>query len=100
VRRTLLLPLIVSCAPLIQQLALSLGVTAGAYALQVAGWLRGGDGVTVTDFRVAFVAVGLLAKMSVIPIARLPANAGAELAGREPPPDAPPPMHARDPDPP
>ena len=71
-----------SMASVAQQLAASLGVTVGAYALQASSWLRGGVVLQVPDFRIAFVVIGVIAMSSTLYFRRLPPDAGAELAGR------------------
>ena len=73
----------VSFASVAQQLSLSLGIAAGAAALQ--GWTRLDPGVGVfapLSFRFAFILMGLLCISSAALFLRLPANAGAELTPR------------------
>jgi EmrB/QacA subfamily drug resistance transporter len=72
-----------SISSVAQQLSMSLGVTVGAYALQVAGLFHPGAGVLVEDFRLAFTVVSLIALSSFIYFWRLPHDAGAELAARK-----------------
>ncbi|MDE2005505.1 MAG: MFS transporter [Rhodospirillales bacterium] len=64
-----------------QQLAATIGITAGALALELAmGFAaRRPD---VGDFSAAFVAVGVLALLAAPLAARLPRDAGDELTGR------------------
>jgi EmrB/QacA subfamily drug resistance transporter len=73
----------VSFASVAQQLSLSLGIAAGAAALQ--GWARLDPGAGVfaqTSFRFAFILMGLLCISSAALFLRLPADAGAELTVR------------------
>jgi EmrB/QacA subfamily drug resistance transporter len=73
-----------SLASVVQQLAISAGVTVGAYALQVASWLHGGTSahdLQPGDFQLAFFTVALFAASSVLWFVRLPTDAGRELAG-------------------
>jgi MFS family permease len=66
-----------------RQLALSAGVAFGASAVELVVRLRGGGGTLVAaDFAPAFLAVAIVSALSVFVFARLPADAGAELAGR------------------
>ncbi|PNG27168.1 DHA2 family efflux MFS transporter permease subunit [Methylocella silvestris] len=70
----------VSFSSVIQQLSLSLGIAAGAAALQ--GWahLHPGEGVfSPGSFAFAFVMMGLLGVSSAAVFIRLPPDAGAEL---------------------
>ncbi len=75
----------VSFASVTQQLSLSLGIAAGAAALQ--GWARLHAGVDVfapASFNFAFVAMGGLCIVSAVTFIRLPADAGAELTKARP----------------
>jgi MFS family permease len=71
-----------SMASVAQQISASVGVTVGAYALQLSQAVRGGEALAVIDFRVAFVVVALVALGSMPLFRRLDRDAGAELAGR------------------
>jgi EmrB/QacA subfamily drug resistance transporter len=71
-----------SMASVAQQLAASTGVTVGAYLLQLSMLARGAPALAVSDFRVAFLLVGAISLSSFLVLRRLPADAGAELAGR------------------
>ncbi|KFN50559.1 DHA2 family efflux MFS transporter permease subunit [Arenimonas composti] len=71
-----------SLAGMMQQLSLALGVTIGGYALQAAAGLGGRDLGEPANFTWAFLVVGLVSATSVFLMRRLPADAGAELAGR------------------
>jgi EmrB/QacA subfamily drug resistance transporter len=66
---------------MLQQLVAVLGVALGALLLNGSQILRHGDRVDMTDFRVGFIAVGLLALVSAIGFLRLPSHAGAEVSG-------------------
>ncbi len=65
-----------------QQLSMSVGVMVGAYALQGAQAFRGGTGLLIQDFRMAFFVVGAVSITSIVYFLRLSPTAGAELAGR------------------
>jgi EmrB/QacA subfamily drug resistance transporter len=65
-----------------QQLSQSMGVAAGALALETVLRIRGETMLTAPDFPPAFLAVGLVSACSVVLFARLPANAGADMAAR------------------
>ncbi len=66
-----------------QQLAATIGVSAGAAALEIAMSFSGNAVPVTADFSIAFVAVSVFT-LSAAPIALLmPPNAGDELAGRE-----------------
>ncbi|MDJ1160186.1 DHA2 family efflux MFS transporter permease subunit [Chelatococcus sp. SYSU_G07232] len=64
-----------------QQLSLSVGVAAGAFALEATGWLRGTNGLQPQDFWPAFVAVALVSATSLAYWMRLDPAAGAEVSG-------------------
>jgi EmrB/QacA subfamily drug resistance transporter len=65
-----------------QQIALSLGVTVAALMLQLALALRHSHILIASDFVPAFIVVGSIAAISFVNFARLPKDAGAEVAGR------------------
>ncbi len=65
-----------------QQIALSFGVTIAALMLQLTLTLRHSHQLIAFDFMPAFLVVGLIAGMSFVSFARLPHDAGAEVAGR------------------
>ena len=67
----------------IQQLALGVGVTAGAFALQTSSFLQGHRTIVASDFWPAFVALGLIAMSSGWSAVGMAKNAGARMAGRE-----------------
>ncbi|HWX14236.1 MAG TPA: MFS transporter, partial [Methylocella sp.] len=73
----------VSLSSVAQQLSLSLGVAAGAGALQGFALLNPGTGVLALDnFRWAFVAMASVSLTAVAAFLRLPAEASAELTQR------------------
>ena len=65
-----------------QQLSQSVGVAVGALALEAILGLKGKTQLAAGDFPPAFLLVGLLSASSVLLFARMPADAGAELANR------------------
>jgi EmrB/QacA subfamily drug resistance transporter len=65
-----------------QQLSLSAGVAFGALAVDLSARFRGHDVLTAGDFAPAFIAIAAVSALSMVVFARLPANAGSELAGR------------------
>ena len=65
-----------------QQLSLSLGVALGAAALEIARQTRGETAIAPADFQWAFAVVALVSAASILSFLRLPADAGADLAGR------------------
>lgn len=72
-----------------QQLAATIGVSAGAVALEIARVFSGHATAGVSDFSVAFLVVGVLT-LSAAPVAVLmPATAGDDLTGRRGTNDAP-----------
>lgn len=71
-----------SLASVAQQLSLSAGVAIGALVLESTVRFHQSSSLTASDFSVGFVVVGLIAASSALVFARLPADAGAELADR------------------
>jgi EmrB/QacA subfamily drug resistance transporter len=68
------------------QVAATLGVAIGAILLALAQFVHGHHPhLALPDFRVAFVAMGLISALTVIPFWRLARDAGAELIGRTAP---------------
>lgn len=65
-----------------QQLSISAGVALGALVVGLSAQFHGHDTLTAGDFAPAFLVVAGISALSVFSFARLPANAGAELAGR------------------
>ncbi|WP_395665109.1 MFS transporter [Methylocella sp.] len=72
----------VSFASVAQQLALSLGIAAGAGALQGYAHFFGAGVYSKPAFVFAFAVMGVFCVASAVVFARLPAGAGAELAGK------------------
>jgi len=71
-----------SLSGMVQQLSLSVGVAVAGYALQVAGWLHGTAPTAPGNFAPAFAMVAAVGALSAWMMWRLPADAGAEMAGR------------------
>src|SRR5215469_15532892 len=67
-----------------QQLSQSVGVALGALALETVLRIKGQTGLTAEDFPPAFLLVGLVSASSILLFARMPADAGAEMADRRP----------------
>jgi MFS family permease len=65
-----------------QQVSISVGVAIGALAVDLTLWARARDTITATDFQPAFLAIAAIAGSASLVFARLPADAGAELARR------------------
>jgi EmrB/QacA subfamily drug resistance transporter len=74
-----------SLAGMMQQLSLSLGVAIGGYLLEIVGAVAQRPSTDVRNFYVAFLVVGLVSGTSAWMMARLPREAGAEMAGRAQP---------------
>jgi EmrB/QacA subfamily drug resistance transporter len=72
-----------------QQVSQSVGVAVGAIALETVLGMKGETKLMAADFPPAFLLVGLLSASSVILFARLPADAGAEMAERHKAPPGP-----------
>jgi EmrB/QacA subfamily drug resistance transporter len=66
---------------MLQQLVAVLGVALGALLLNLSQLLRHNSSVDLTDFRITFTAVGLVALVSAVGFLRLPSHAGAEVSG-------------------
>ncbi|HEY5166481.1 MAG TPA: DHA2 family efflux MFS transporter permease subunit [Pseudolabrys sp.] len=69
-----------------QQLSISAGVALGALAVELTVQFRGDGPLQAADFPPAFLVVAVISALSVLIFARLPADAGAELADRVPAP--------------
>ena len=69
-----------------QQLSVSTGVAVGALAVDLTLYVRQHTMVTAADFAPAFLLIGLISATSALMFARLPEDAGAELANRTPAP--------------
>jgi EmrB/QacA subfamily drug resistance transporter len=71
-----------SFSAVVQQLSLSMGVALGAGVLEFVRHAHGEAHVVAIDFQWAFLAVAGVSALSVLSFLRLPADAGAVLAGR------------------
>jgi EmrB/QacA subfamily drug resistance transporter len=69
-----------------QQLSVSSGVALGAMAVELTVQFRGGGPLQAVDFPPAFLAVAAVSAISAFIFARLPHDAGAEMANRPPEP--------------
>ena len=65
-----------------QQVSISVGVAIGALAVDLTLWARGHATITAADFQPAYLTIAVIAACGFFVFARLPANAGAELARR------------------
>jgi hypothetical protein len=65
----------------VQQLALSVGISVGAISLELATHTTG-DVITYASFWPAFLVVGVIALLSLVPFAKLAGDAGDEMSGR------------------
>jgi EmrB/QacA subfamily drug resistance transporter len=74
-----------SFASMAQQLSLSVGVGTGALMLHLTLLARGGTALTAGDFGPAFFTVAVIAGLSTLAFWWLPADAGAEMSGRQMP---------------
>jgi hypothetical protein len=70
-----------SISSVTQRLSQSLGIAIGAYALELSSVAQGHATISAVDFPPAFIAVGLIAMLSVPFHRRLPASAGREVSG-------------------
>jgi EmrB/QacA subfamily drug resistance transporter len=69
-----------SVASVIQQISLGLGVTIAGIVLQISHNVQGHSSIVFSDFWPAFLVVGLFSVMSIPVTARLPRDAGDEIA--------------------
>jgi EmrB/QacA subfamily drug resistance transporter len=72
-----------------QQLSISSGVAVGALIVDLVSRYRMHPALTADDFAIAFYGVALIAALAALIFARLPRDAGAEMANRPPPPSPP-----------
>jgi MFS family permease len=72
-----------------QQLAVSAGVAVGALTVELTVYFKGNNTLQASDFPPAFLAVAAISALSVFIFARLPPEAGAEMADRLPTPAEP-----------
>jgi EmrB/QacA subfamily drug resistance transporter len=68
-----------------QQLSLSAGVALGGAAVELMVWSKADATITAADFPPAFLVIAAISAVSAVIFARLPPDAGAELAHRTPP---------------
>ncbi len=66
-----------------QQLALSVGVAFGAFAVETTALLRGTETLAAGDFAPAFWSVALISALAGFVFARLAPGAGAEMSGHQ-----------------
>jgi hypothetical protein len=66
----------------VQQLSLGIGVTLGAFCLQLSNLVQGHTRIVAADFWPAFLAMGLFSAASAYSAFRLSPDAGDEMAGR------------------
>jgi EmrB/QacA subfamily drug resistance transporter len=69
-------------ASVVQQLSLGMGVTVGAFALQMSSAVQGHATLVAADFGPAFVLIGVLSFSWLRFMRQLPEHAGAELSGK------------------
>jgi hypothetical protein len=68
----------------VQQMSMGMGIAVGAIAVRLAALWHGTDGdkLSLGDFHLAFIAMGVLALAALIDAFYLPATAGAHLSKR------------------
>jgi len=71
-----------------QQVSISVGVAIGALVVDLTLWARGRDTITAADFQPAYLIIAVIAGCASFIFARMPADAGAELARRSTAPAA------------
>ena len=71
-----------------QQLSLSAGVALGGATVELTLWSKSEATITAGDFPPAFLLIAAISAVSAFIFARLPPDAGAELAHRTPPGEA------------
>jgi EmrB/QacA subfamily drug resistance transporter len=72
-----------------QQLSISSGVAIGALIVDLVSRFRAHPALTADDFSIAFYGVAVIAASAALIFARLPRDAGAEMANRLPAPSEP-----------
>jgi EmrB/QacA subfamily drug resistance transporter len=72
-----------SLSSVFQQLSLSLGITVAASVLQFSVATHQKTEIAPQDFIPAFLVIGVISLLSLVSFARLPSDAGAEIAGRK-----------------
>jgi EmrB/QacA subfamily drug resistance transporter len=71
-----------SIASVVQQLAVGMGVTVGAFLLQISNAVQGHAQIVAADFGPAFALIALIGVISIRSSLSLPRDAGEEIAGR------------------
>ena len=71
-----------------QQVSISVGIAIGGLAVDLTLWARARDTIKAADFQPAFLAIAVIAGAASLLFARLPVDAGAELARRTTAPPA------------
>lgn len=71
-----------SFSAVVQQLSISAGVAMGAAVIEIVQQVYGETTLSTHDFAIAFLVVAAISGSSVFLFRQLPADAGAELAGR------------------
>jgi hypothetical protein len=66
---------------MLQQMSMLLGVAISAMVLNLSQMMHGNATTSLTDFRIAFLAVGLIGVVSALRFLVLPRDAGAEVSG-------------------
>jgi hypothetical protein len=68
-----------------QQMTLGLGIALGAASLRLAPLFHAGAGgeVSLLDFRIAFLVVGLMALLAIVDVLGLGSRAGDEVRGSQ-----------------
>jgi EmrB/QacA subfamily drug resistance transporter len=69
-----------------QQVSISVGVAIGALAVDLTLLARGRTSITAADFQPAYIAIALISASAFFVFARMPVEAGADLARRRPGP--------------
>jgi len=77
-----------SLVAVVQQVSIAVGVAIGALAVDLTLWARGHDTITAADFQPAYLTIAVISGCAVFVFARMPVDAGAELARRTPTPIA------------
>ncbi|PNS07723.1 DHA2 family efflux MFS transporter permease subunit [Solilutibacter silvestris] len=71
-----------SLAAMMQQLSVSMGVAVAGFALELCGWARHVPATDLGNFYLVFPMVATISLLSSVMMWRLPADAGAEMAGK------------------
>lgn len=66
-----------------QQISQTLGISVAAMIVTLAQTVRGGISPMLIDFQIAFIIFGAIALVAVIAVFQLPADAGAEVTGKQ-----------------